>query len=311
MASLADVYVSVIPSTEKLSDGIKKALLGLDGDMRRAGQRWGREIERGLKDVDVEVDADTTKAKKEIKAVEKGRYTAKVKVDVDQASLAKARAQLSGAGGGGAGKALAGVAKGEGLTAAVGLAPNVVPLIGSAVQAVGQLSGALGLIPAAAGAAGLAMGTLKIATLGFGDAIKAAGDPEKFNEAVAKLAPSAQEAARAILGLMPQVTQLKMTVQDAFFKGFGYGDLDGSNGHFGESPCRTSRTVPRRQRGHPDAPDLRHAKPSRRVHHPLALTISAIMSSSAATSVGSGNHSRWSGGANTTGPNQPTRVSSG
>lgn len=73
IASIADVFVSVVPTTEIISDGIKKALLGLDGDMRRAGQRWGREIERGLKDVDIKVDADTAKAKKEIEAVEKGR----------------------------------------------------------------------------------------------------------------------------------------------------------------------------------------------------------------------------------------------
>ena len=43
--------------------------------------------------VDVELKADTAKAKKEIAKVEKGRYAAKVKVDVDQASLAKASAK--------------------------------------------------------------------------------------------------------------------------------------------------------------------------------------------------------------------------
>ena len=101
------------------------------------------------------------------------------------------------------------------------IAPNIVPAIGNVVAVAGQLSGVLGLLPAGAGAAALAIGSLKIATMGFGDAIKAVGDPAKFNEAVAKLAPAAQESARAILGLMPQITQLRMTVQDAFFQGFG------------------------------------------------------------------------------------------
>ena len=127
-------------------------------DRRRLRQR---EIERELKDTEIDVDADTAKARKEIKKVENGRYTAKVKVDVDQASLAKARAQLSAVGGRAGSSRSAALAKGEALTAAVGLAPNVVPLIGGVVQAVGQLSGVLGLIPAAAGAAGLAIGSLE------------------------------------------------------------------------------------------------------------------------------------------------------
>lgn len=198
MASVADVFVTLLPSTEKISEGLKKELLKSDKDVRAAARRWKKEIDAELKDAEIDVTADTAAARKEIKDVEKGRYTAKVRVELDQASLAKARASLSGVGGGGgAGKAAASVAKGEALTAAVGLAPNVVPLIGSAVQTVSQLSGVLGLIPAAAGAAGLAIGSLKIATVGFADAINEVGDPAKFAEAIKALAPNAQQAATA------------------------------------------------------------------------------------------------------------------
>ena len=76
-------------------------------------------------------------------------------------------------------------------------------------------------MPAVVGAAGLAFGSLKIGMSGFADAIKEIGDPEKFAEAIKQLSPAAQQAATAIQGLMPQVTQLKMTVQDALFTGMG------------------------------------------------------------------------------------------
>lgn len=68
-----------------------------------------------MSDAEVEVTADTTKAKKEIQKVEKGRYRAEVKVDVDKAALAKTRALLSGGGGGrGLGSTLGGAPKLEG-----------------------------------------------------------------------------------------------------------------------------------------------------------------------------------------------------
>ena len=113
MANIATVWVEIVPQTAAIADGIKKALLGLDGDVRKAARRWDREIERELKDVEVAVDADTTKAKKEIQKVEKGDYTAKVKVDLDRASVAKVRSQLSGIGGGGTKSALGGRPIGE------------------------------------------------------------------------------------------------------------------------------------------------------------------------------------------------------
>jgi len=255
MASIADVYVTVLPETGKIADGIKAALLKADKHVHDAAERWKKEIEEELKGIEVKIKVDKpskAKAEKEIEQVAEDKdvalepkvdkpsaakaegeldavardRTAKVKVKVDQASLKKATDAL--------GKA-AGIGKGKGVPIpgargtvppalgieAIGAAPAVVPLISSMVQSVGQLSGALGLIPAAAGAAALAIGTLKIGMSGFADAIKEIGDPEKFAEAIKTLAPSAQQAAIAIQGLMPQVTQLKMTLQGALFAGLG------------------------------------------------------------------------------------------
>ena len=253
MASIADVYVTLLPETGKIADGIKKALLSVDDDVRKAASRWKKEIEEKLKGIEIKADlkVNTEKAKRELEAAAKDQVatvetkvdkpsatkteaelktvardrTAKVKVKVDEQSLKKASealAKSTGFGKGG-GLPIPGARGSIPPALAVGafeIAPNVVPLIGSMVQAVGQLSGALGLIPAVAGAAALGIGSIKIATAGFGDAMKNIGDVEKFNESVAQLAPSMQTAARGIQTLLPQITQLKMTVGDAFGAGF-------------------------------------------------------------------------------------------
>lgn len=83
----------------------------------------------------------------------------------------------------------------------------------------GAASQGLLMIPAAATAAAGAFGTLKLATIGFGDALDDIGDPEKFAKALQSLSPNAQQAALAIQAIMPQLTALKNATQDAFFAG--------------------------------------------------------------------------------------------
>ncbi len=147
MASIASVYIDVLPTTGKIADGIAKALRSADDAVIKAARRGKKDIDRELGNAEVDVSADTAQAKKDIKEVEKSRYTAKVKVDVDQASLAKTRALGGGGGGGRLGSglgALGGAAKLEGSIAGISLAPNLVTGLGSVVSAVGQLSGVLG-----------------------------------------------------------------------------------------------------------------------------------------------------------------------
>lgn len=88
-------------------------------------------------------------------------------------------------------------------------------------QVAASASGALGLLPGAATAAGAAFGSLKLATLGFGEAIESIGDPEKFAESLQKLSPNARQAALSIQAMMPALTQLKNATQDAFFANVG------------------------------------------------------------------------------------------
>lgn len=70
MASIADVYVTVLPETGRIADGIKKALRDADDDVRQAAKRWRRDIDRELGKPEVDVDADTSKAKREVEKLD-------------------------------------------------------------------------------------------------------------------------------------------------------------------------------------------------------------------------------------------------
>jgi len=104
-----------------------------------------------------------------------------------------------------------------GPAAVAGLGVALVNVAGVASAA----AGSIGLLPGVIGGAASAFGTLKLATLGFGDALKDMGDPEKFAEDLRQLSPAAQQAALAIQQLMPSFTQLKNATQDALFAGVG------------------------------------------------------------------------------------------
>jgi hypothetical protein len=96
MPSIASVYVwprvEVLPETAKIADGLKRALLEADKDVREAARRWKRIIDRELsgETVEVDVDADTTKARKEIDKAAKGQKST-IEVDAD---AAKAEAEI-------------------------------------------------------------------------------------------------------------------------------------------------------------------------------------------------------------------------
>jgi hypothetical protein len=115
---------------------------------------------------------------------------------------------------------------GKGLTSALGSVVGLfMPiLIALGVELVAALApAALALsatIPAAIGLAIGAMAALKMATNGVGAALKTAFDPSKakqFNEAMKKLAPSAQDFVREVQKLHPAFHQLQQDVQQVFF----------------------------------------------------------------------------------------------
>lgn len=107
------------------------------------------------------------------------------------------------------------------------------------IAAASAAQGVIGLVAALAPAAGIiaalpavvlgfqaALGTLKLATLGVGDALGAAfsGDAKKFQEAINGLAPAAQKAVTAVRDLAPELKGVQQAVQQAFFQQFS-GDV--------------------------------------------------------------------------------------
>jgi phage-related protein len=217
--SIADVYVSVIPETARVASGIARAFKEVDPAAREAGRRWARDIDKELSDISVDVDvaADTSRARAEIDSLD-GK-TVHVGVDVDRDRLgsllgdgtrdgARFGSQFGSAASDAAGTAF----KGGGMGGPA-LAAGVVGLAGVAAQ----LSGTLGLLPATAVGAGAAIGSLALAFDGFGEAMSNIKDPQKFAEALTQLSPAAQSVATEIQGLMPIFDQLKFTVADGFF----------------------------------------------------------------------------------------------
>lgn len=95
----------------------------------------------------------------------------------------------------------------------------------SAVQLASALAPAVGIVaalPSGIGVLAAGMTTLSVATMGVGEAFEAAatGSAEEFEEAMEGLAPSVQEAAQAIRDMMPQLEELRNSVQGAFFQDF-------------------------------------------------------------------------------------------
>lgn len=115
------------------------------------------------------------------------------------------------------GGAVGALGKIGGPAAIVGIGGALVEVAGVAASA----AQSLWLLPAAAAAAGAGIGTLKLATTGFSEAIESIRDPEAFAEALQALSPSAQQAALSIKGILPAIDELKRATQDALFAGVG------------------------------------------------------------------------------------------
>jgi len=98
--------------------------------------------------------------------------------------------------------------------AKVGAVVNAVGAVAGLTASLSNLLGILGVAPAAIFALGAAIGTFKLATAGFSDAV--GGDAE----ALAKLAPSARATVQEINRLKPAFDALRKSVQQEFFKNF-------------------------------------------------------------------------------------------
>lgn len=110
-------------------------------------------------------------------------------------------------------------AKGLLAVAAAAATLNTVTQAGAALA---PLAGGLLLLPAAALSAATALGTLKLATSGMGDAFQQAlaakQDPKKFAAALHDLAPAARSVAVELHNLRPELLSIRNTAQQNLFK---------------------------------------------------------------------------------------------
>jgi len=175
------------------------------------------------KDAQIKLKAQFDEAAARATTAEVKRYferqSAKIKIEVDDRDLRESERGLVGLIRrlNEVGRATAFTARGLGTIAAPAVGLVLIDVAKGAVTA----SQSIALLPAVVGSAAAAFGTLKLATLGFGDAMKEVGDPEKFAVALQGLAPSAQQAALSIRNLLPEFKALQLATQDALFAGMG------------------------------------------------------------------------------------------
>lgn len=224
MPSITETYVTVLPETSRLADGIVRALREVDPKAAEAGKRWGREIERGIGKPKVELQADTTKAKAEMDEAARDRRST-IHVDVDRDRLGQVGAQLTQS----MSQSVAGLGSNLSSSAAsagsqVGMSmggPLQAALIAAGVAAVGgiasAMSGLAGLIPASVLGAGGVIGTLAVGLDGVKDAYdavnKAAETSGSEQAAQAKEVTSAQ---RGLTDAVNSQEQAQRDVADAY-----------------------------------------------------------------------------------------------
>jgi phage-related protein len=91
--------------------------------------------------------------------------------------------------------------------------------IGALGAALVPVTGAVAALPSLFLSGGQAMGVARLATAGFGDALKAlnTGNPKKIAEAMKGLGAEAQETARRVHGLNPEFDRLRVIAQTPIF----------------------------------------------------------------------------------------------
>lgn len=211
-----------------LSQGIEREMPKVERAMNKAADATGKlRVEQERYDALVSSgSADRVKLITQSERLAKARREEEVAVRNAASAhreFQKATASIGGSSGASATSVMALGAAVRGLSSFA--SPIAITAITSGIAQLGGVaaaaSGSIGLLPGVAGAAASAFGTLKIATLGFSDALENMSDPEKFAEALRKLSPNAQQAALSIQNLMPAFERLKTVTQDSLFAGVG------------------------------------------------------------------------------------------
>ncbi|MDX2817503.1 hypothetical protein PV410_34060 [Streptomyces sp. PA03-5A] len=205
LRSLDSINLPVAPDLTGFVEAIRAHLAGQEVSIRVVPDMDGFDARiRAHNPPSVEVDVDTN--------VDNNRF----------------RKALSGLGkiAGTVGKSLTGllgfgaigIAAASTTTSVVGLGAALAPTVGI-----------IAALPAVLAGAQAAMGTLRLAVVGVGDALGAAfsGDAAKFAEALEKLSPAARKAVLAVKEFAPELKAVQQAVQQRFFSQFS-GDISGA-----------------------------------------------------------------------------------
>lgn len=213
---IATAHVQILADTSKFEADLEKKLQQSGAS---SGQAFGREFQKFQKDWAKFQDADKSLEKQAADSGDKAgkswwqKFTSAIKGSGNNNSdLSKVLKGFTGD--------LGGIGKVSGIVGGISAAlGGVLGVITMAAADLSKLLGGLALVPNVAGGAAAAFVTLKLAFSGFGAAVKAgfSGDMTKFQQALAGLAPAAQAAARAVVGLKDPLDALKNTAQEAFF----------------------------------------------------------------------------------------------
>lgn len=227
---VGSVSIRVLPDTTAFAPSLEKYLrriesrtrldIPLDIDSAGVGAQIQALRQRAeANDITLPTDADTTGASASIAAflARHRLHDLSIGVNIDRNTITRASTALLGL--------VGSLARVGASTLKIGaIVASIGGLGGAALAAggaIGQLSGALGVLPAMGAAAAVGIATLVVGFQGFGEALTNLGDPEKFAEAIAKLAPAARETATAIRDLAPAFSALRLDVQQTLFAGMG------------------------------------------------------------------------------------------
>lgn len=210
-------FVSLIPSARGFSKAVRaqlrNALKQFDnrvdlatqvdkGQAAKAGQEASRVANEAAGPIQLRVDLDRRNLRRAVPAL---GAIPKV-LAVSTVGLATVGAAVQGLSAALAGLAAAGAA--------------AIPVLAELGRTLVAASGAAIAIPGAVAIAGAAIATLVVGFRGLGDALGEVGaDAAAFEEAIADLAPAAQQFARAVRELREPFSELQLDVQQQLFQG--------------------------------------------------------------------------------------------
>ena len=238
---VARVSVRAVPDTSKFGPDLKRELkeiiasleltVDVDGNVAKLKAEIKKVTEEAKKKITLDVDVDSDDVVKKTRRIknlaQKAVGAINLWANIDMAkTITTIRAQLKIIDKAVQGYRisipvdLVGWAKLLGYATALGSVllsiPHILGAIGGAVQVLGGL---LATLPAIAAGGAIAISALVVGTQGFFAALGASGDAAAFEEALKKLSPSAQSAARALTEFKEPLGEIKNLVQERLFEG--------------------------------------------------------------------------------------------